>query len=175
MRQVVLDTETTGINKGHNGTVCFGHRIVEIACIEMVDRRVTGKSFHVYVNPQCKVPARATGIHGITNQFLKDKPLFSDIAAEFIRFIRGAELIIHNAPFDIAFIDQEFMLLHRRQRPIGETFTVIDTLDMARQMFPGTRNDLDALCLRFGIEGRNGYHSALIDVRLLAKVYLMMT
>lgn len=170
LRQVVLDTETTGLDPKD------GHRIIEIGCIELIDRRVTPNNYHVYINPEREIEAGAMKVHGITNQFLQDKPMFADIVDDFIAYIDGAELIIHNAPFDIGFINHEFRLLNRKLGNIDAACSVIDTLQMARKMHPGQRNSLDALCKRYGIDnsGRN-LHGALIDSDLLALTYLAMT
>lgn len=170
-RYVVLDTETTGMNRKRNGgSVCVGHRIIEIGCVDMGTKR----RFHVYINPEQDVQPGASRIHGVTSEFLKDKPLFRDVASKFIKFIKGATVIIHNAPFDIAFINQELGLLPRNQQP-NETFRFIDSLELARDIFPGVRNDLDSLCDRMGVEGRHGCHGALLDAELLSEVYTRMT
>jgi DNA polymerase-3 subunit epsilon len=169
-RQIVLDTETTGLEPSAS------HRIIEIGCIEMINRRVTNNHYHVYINPQRDIEQGAMQVHGITNEFLNDKPLFADIVDDFIAYVDGAELIIHNAPFDIGFINHEFRLLNRRLAKIDAACPVIDTLQMARKMHPGQRNSLDALCKRYGVDnsGRN-LHGALIDADLLAATYLAMT
>ena len=174
IRQVVLDTETTGMNK--DGNVCLGHRIIEIGCVEVINRRLTGRHYHVYVKPDREVDPEAVTVHGITDQFLQDKPAFSEIADEFIDFIKGADLVIHNAPFDVAFMDQEFRFLNKKTQPTEEITTVTDTLVMAKQMFPGKRNNLDALCDRYGINNKHRVlHGALLDAEILADVYLFMT
>lgn len=174
IRQVVLDTETTGMNK--DGNVCLGHRIIEIGCVEVINRRLTGRHYHVYIKPDREVDPEAVTVHGITDQFLQDKPVFSEIADEFIEFIKGAELVIHNAPFDVAFMDQEFRFLNKKTQPTEEISTVTDTLVMAKQMFPGKRNNLDALCDRYGIDNKHRVlHGALLDAEILADVYLLMT
>ena len=174
IRQVVLDTETTGMNK--DGNVCLGHRIIEIGCVEVINRRLTGRHYHVYVKPDREVDPEAVTVHGITDQFLQDKPAFSEIADEFIDFIKGAELVIHNAPFDVSFMDQEFRFLNKKTQPTEEIATVTDTLVMAKQMFPGKRNNLDALCDRYGIDNKHRVlHGALLDAEILADVYLFMT
>lgn len=170
MRQVVLDTETTGIEPAE------GHRIIEIGCVEMVNRRLTGRTYHRYVNPQRDVPEDAIKIHGITNDFLVDKPLFKDVMHEFQEFIRGAELIIHNAPFDVGFLNHEFGLAGPGSGAIKDFSTVLDTLAMARKMRPGQRNTLDALCKHYMIDNsQRTLHGALLDSEILADVYLMMT
>ncbi|MCQ4346521.1 DNA polymerase III subunit epsilon [Pseudomonas stutzeri] len=171
MRYVVLDTETTGLEPRQ------GHRIIEIGCVELIGRRLTGRHFHVYINPDREVDEGAIAVHGITNEFLADKPRFRDVVDEFFEFIKGAELIIHNAAFDIGFINHEFALL--RDRQLGEVLdhcTVLDTLLMARERHPGQRNNLDALCKRYGVDnsGRE-LHGALLDAEILADVYLAMT
>ncbi|WP_299074551.1 DNA polymerase III subunit epsilon [uncultured Paraglaciecola sp.] len=171
MRQIVLDTETTGLDPKQ------GHRIIEVGCVEMVNRRLTGKTFHKYINPQRLVEQEAIEVHGISNEFLADKPVFSAIANEFIDFIRGAQLVIHNAPFDIGFMDHEFAKLPAL--PLKESnkmCTVLDTLVLARQIHPGQKNNLDALCKRYGIDNSHREkHGALLDAEILADVYLMMT
>lgn len=168
MRQVVLDTETTGIGSDK------GHRIIEIGCVELVDRKLTGRHYHQYVNPERPSDEEAVGVHGITDEFLADKPLYGQIAQEFYDFIKGAELIIHNAPFDIGFMDMEFQ---RINMPPTHTFcSVLDTLVMARDMRPGQRNSLDALCKSYGIDNSHReLHGALLDAEILADVFLMMT
>lgn len=175
-RIVVLDTETTGLNRRRNGSsVCVGHRVIEIACVEIVGGKLTDRSFHVYVDPCQSVDDGASRIHGVTDGFLRGRPLFGDIVRDFLDFIHGSVIVIHNAPFDIAFIDQEFALLPLDQQPSGGVFTYVDTLQLARGLFAGTRNDLDSLCRRFDVEGRDGRsHGALLDARLLAEVYLKM-
>jgi DNA polymerase-3 subunit epsilon len=170
MRQIVLDTETTGLEPEK------GHRIVEIACLEVINRQMTGKHFHSYLNPGRLIEPGAAKVHGITDDFLKDKPVFSDIVEEFFNFIKGAELIIHNAPFDMGFLDAEFKLLSPKREKISKHCKIIDTLAMARALYPGQRNSLDALCKRHSIDNSNrNFHGALIDTELLALVYLAMT
>lgn len=170
MRQIVLDTETTGLEPSE------GHRIIEIGCVEMQSRRITGNNFQVYINPQREVEQEAMAVHGITNEFLNDKPLFADIVDEFIQFIDGAQLIIHNAPFDVGFINNEFNLLNSGKGAIEDYSTVLDTLAMARKKFPGQKNNLDALCRRYEIDNsRRQLHGALLDSEILADVYLIMT
>jgi DNA polymerase-3 subunit epsilon len=169
MRRIVLDTETTGLD------FRTGDRVVEIGCIEMYGRRRTGRHFHTYLNPEREVGAGATAIHGLTTKFLADKPRFATIAAEFIEFVQGAELVIHNAPFDSGFLDHELGRIGRIR--LGELCPrVIDTLQMARSLGPGRKNNLDALCVEFGIDnsGRQ-LHGALQDAELLADVWLAMT
>lgn len=168
MRQIILDTETTGLDPQQ------GHRIIEIGCVELVDRRLTGNHYHQYINPDREVEAGAIQVHGITNEFLADKPLFSAIAQAFLEFVTGAELVIHNAPFDIGFIDHEFALLGLP--PVTQVCTVLDTLVLARQRHPGQRNSLDALCKRYGVDNaQRDLHGALLDAEILANVYLVMT
>jgi DNA polymerase-3 subunit epsilon len=170
MRQVILDTETTGLQPAE------GHRIIEIGCIELVNRKFTGKRYHQYINPEREVEEGALAVHGITNQFLKDKPVFSAIVKEFLDFIQGAELIIHNAPFDTAFINHELTLCKQGWKPLTHYCSVIDTLVMARQLHIGQRNSLDALCKRYSVDNsQRDYHGALLDAHLLAQVYLIMT
>jgi DNA polymerase-3 subunit epsilon len=169
MRQIVLDTETTGLDPRH------GHRIIEVACIEMVNRRLTGHHLHKYVNPEREIDEGAQAVHGISLEFLADKPKFADIADEFLEFISGAELIIHNAPFDIGFLNAELDRLGRV--PVGTICNgVIDTLRMAKDLHPGKRNSLDALCERYDIDNSSRtLHGALLDTELLAEVFLAMT
>ncbi len=170
MRQIVLDTETTGLEPAD------GHRIIEIGCVELNDRRLTGNTYHQYIQPDREIDAGAIEVHGITNEKLADKPRFADISAEFIEFIRGAELIIHNAPFDVGFIDHEFGLLVDSPGRVNDHCTVLDTLALARRMHPGQRNSLDALCRRYEIDNsQRELHGALLDAEILADVYLAMT
>ncbi|MFC3204298.1 DNA polymerase III subunit epsilon [Alteromonas oceani] len=171
MRQIVLDTETTGINPKE------GHRIIEIGCVEVINRRLTGNHFHVYINPKREIEQEAIEVHGITNEFLADKPVFADVASEFIEFIRGGQLVIHNAPFDVGFMDHEFAM-HGPTASVKtkEICGVLDTLVLARDMHPGQKNNLDALCKRYGIDNSHReLHGALLDAEILADVYLMMT
>lgn len=169
LRQVVLDTETTGLEPSQ------GHRIIEIGCVELVNRRLTGRHYHQYINPERDIDAGAMEVHGITNESLADKPVFAAIVEEFLDFIRGAELIIHNAPFDVGFIDHELGLLHHPDT-VAACCSVIDTLVMARQKHPGQRNSLDALCQRYGVDNsQRDLHGALLDAEILADVYLLMT
>ncbi len=173
-RQIVLDTETTGMNM--IGVHYEGHRIIEIGAVEVINRRLTGNNFHMYLKPDRLVDPEAFGVHGIADEFLADKPIFADIADEFLEYIRGAELVIHNASFDIGFMDYEFGML---KRGIGKTDTfcqVTDSLAMARKMYPGKRNSLDALCNRYEIDNsKRTLHGALLDAEILAEVFLMMT
>lgn len=173
-RQVVLDTETTGMNQ--IGAHYEGHCIIEIGAVEVINRRLTGNNFHVYIRPDRLVDPEAFGVHGIADEFLLDKPVFGDVVNEFMDFIRGAELVIHNASFDIGFMDYEFAKL-KRGIPKTETFCKItDSLALARRMFPGKRNSLDALCSRYEIDNsKRTLHGALLDAQILADVYLIMT
>nr|WP_298168782.1 DNA polymerase III subunit epsilon [uncultured Pseudomonas sp.] len=171
MRSVVLDTETTGM------PVADGHRIIEIGCVELIGRRLTGRHFHVYLQPDREIDEGAIAVHGITNEFVQDKPRFKEIADEFFEFIKGAQLIIHNAAFDVGFINNEFALIKQNERAdISEHCSILDTLLMARERHPGQRNNLDALCKRYGVDnsGRD-LHGALLDAEILADVYLTMT
>lgn len=169
MRQIILDTETTGLNAR------LGDRIIEVGCIEMVNRRFTGNNWHRYVNPEKSIDEGAKAVHGISEEFLADKPKFGDVAAEFLEYIRGAELIIHNAAFDIEFLDAEFGRLGMGKVTDHEV-TVADTLKLARELHPGKRNSLDALCERYEINNKHRtLHGALLDAELLAEVYLAMT
>ncbi|HUE92659.1 DNA polymerase III subunit epsilon [Pseudomonas sp.] len=171
MRSVVLDTETTGMPVGD------GHRIIEIGCVELIGRRLTGRHYHVYLQPDREIDEGAIAVHGITNEFVQDKPRFREIADEFFEFIKGAQLIIHNAAFDVGFINNEFALIKQDERAdISEHCSILDTLMMARERHPGQRNNLDALCKRYGVDnsGRD-LHGALLDAEILADVYLTMT
>ena len=169
MRQIILDTETTGLN------AATGDRVIEIGCVEMVNRRLTGRNLHFYINPEREIEAGAMAVHGITNEFVADKPKFADIVNEIRDYVQGAEAIIHNAAFDLGFLDMEFQRLGLpafREHLSGH----IDTLREARQMFPGKRNSLDALCDRLGVSNAHRtLHGALLDAELLAEVYLAMT
>lgn len=173
-RLVVLDTETTGMN--FNGAPHIGHNIIEIGAVEVINRRLTGRTFHVYIKPPRLVDEEAIKVHGITNEFLQDKPSFADIADEFINFINGAELVIHNAPFDVGFIDHEFSFLPQAPEKTAAMCTVTDSLQLARKMYPGKKNNLDALCSRLGIDNsKRVLHGALLDAEILADVFLTMT
>ena len=169
MRQIVLDTETTGLEPK------LGHRIIEVACVEMVGRRLTNRHFHRYMNPDREVDEGALAVHGITTEFLQDKPRFSDIASEFLEFVSGAELVIHNAAFDMGFLNHELALM--KLPPLDTVCAgVKDTLRMARELHPGKRNNLDALCERYQVSNAHRtLHGALLDAELLAEVYLAMT
>lgn len=177
MRQIVLDTETTGMSRESGEHFTQGHRIIEIGCVELVDRKLTGNHYHVYINPQQEIDPEAIAVHGITNEFLEDKPLFREIAQGFIDFIDGAELVIHNAPFDVGFMDLEFAMNPATALWRTEKFcTVLDTLVLAKKMRPGQRNNLDALCREYGIDNSHReLHGALLDAEILADVYLLMT
>lgn len=170
MRQVVLDTETTGLE------VESGHRIIEIGCVEIIDRKLTGRHFHEYVNPQRDIDEGALEVHGITSQFLADKPVFGDIWGTFLEFVNGAELIIHNAAFDIAFLDAEMDLMHQSPGTMADYCAVTDSLAIARQKHPGQKNNLDALCKRYMVDNsERDLHGALLDAEILADVYLLLT
>ncbi|RBP51627.1 DNA polymerase III subunit epsilon [Arenicella xantha] len=169
-RQIVLDTETTGLEYRQ------GHRIIEIGCVELVNRKLTGNNFHQYLNPNREIDQGAIEVHGITNEFLADKPVFADIAESLVSYLKGAELIIHNAAFDVGFLDAEYEKLDEKASKIAEICGVHDTLLQARKMFPGQRNDLDSLCRRFEINNTHReLHGALLDAEILADVYLAMT
>ncbi len=168
-RQIILDTETTGIDPE------AGHNIIEIGCVEMVRRKLTGNNYHRYIKPDREVEAEAIEVHGITNEYLADKPKFAEVADEFLEFIRGAELIIHNAAFDVGFINTEFARNGIAER-VEDICQVTDTLAMARKKYPGQRNSLDALCRRYGIDNSHReLHGALLDSEILADVYLSLT
>ena len=168
MRRIVLDTETTGLEPE------AGHRVIEVACLELNGRRATGRHFHRYLNPERAIDAAASQVHGLTLEDLADKPRFADVADEFLEFVEGAELLIHNAPFDVAFLDEE---LKRIGRPTLATYcTVSDTLELARDLHPGKKNSLDALCERYAVDhSKRTLHGALLDAQLLADVWLAMT
>lgn len=169
-RQIVLDTETTGLSAEK------GHRLIEVGCVEMINRRITENYFHVYVNPDRVIEEGAIRVHGITNEFLKDKPKFSHIAESLFAYLQGAELIIHNAAFDLSFLNSEFTRIQKKWAPLTNHCNVIDTLAMARREHPGQQNTLDALCKRYSVDNTNReLHGALLDARLLANVYLRMT
>jgi DNA polymerase-3 subunit epsilon len=170
MRQIVLDTETTGLE------LELGHRVIEIGCVEIVNRRATGRRFHQYICPDREIDDGALKVHGIDRQFLANQPRFAQIAQEFLQFVSGAELVIHNAPFDIAFLNMELRLLGGALAPLDTVCQVSDSLVLARQMHPGQRNSLDALCKRYSVDNsRRELHGALLDAQLLADVYLAMT
>lgn len=170
MRQIILDTETTGLDFAQ------GHRVIEIGCVEMVARRLTGVNFQRYLNPQREIDEAAMEVHGITADELKNKPTFAQVAEEFLAFIKDAELVIHNAPFDISFLNGEFALAGYGEDVIGTHCTVVDTLVMAREQRPGQRNNLDALCAFYKVDNsQRTLHGALLDAEILADVYLAMT
>ncbi len=170
MRHIVLDTETTGLEPSQ------GHRIIEIGCVEVINRRLTGRNYHQYLNPDREVDEGAIEVHGITNEMLADKPRFADIAEEFLDFIRGAELVIHNARFDVGFINHELKLLDAKAEPVTAFCSVLDTLALARKLHPGQKNSLDALCKRYDIDNSaRELHGALLDAEILAETWLAMT
>ena len=170
MRQIILDTETTGLDP------LQGHRIIEIGCVELEDRKPTGNHYQCYLNPEREVDIAAMEVHGISNEFLADKPVFAQVEAEFIEFVRGAELLIHNAPFDIGFLNNELRLSNAGNGPMEDLCQVLDTLVLARAKHPGQRNSLDALCKRYDVDNtQRELHGALLDAEILADVYLMMT
>lgn len=171
MRQILLDTETTGVDPLN------GDRIVEIGAVELIKRKLTHNNYHQYIQPEREVPQEVIEVHGITNEFLVGKPIFKDVVDEFMEYVSGAELIIHNAPFDVGFINQELSLLkNNKWGKLEDHCTITDTLKMARKMYPGQRNSLDALCKRLYVDNSNRtLHGALLDSEILADVYLMMT
>jgi DNA polymerase-3 subunit epsilon len=170
MRQVVLDTETTGLSTSQ------GHRIIEIGCIELMNRRLTGRHFHRFLNPERAIDEGAEAVHGISLADLETQPKFAEVVEEFLEFIRGAELVIHNAEFDVGFLEYELGLIKHAQPNISDHAGVLDTLSLARSLHPGQRNSLDALCKRYELDASNReLHGALIDAELLARVYLAMT
>lgn len=170
MRQIILDTETTGLEPQQ------GHRIIEIGAIEMVNRRLTGNTFHRYLNPQREIDEAAIEVHGITNEQLQNEPLFIDIADELFAFLEGAELVIHNAPFDVGFLNNEYKLIGKSEKLINQYCEILDTLVLARQKHPGQKNNLDALCKRYEVNNsQRTLHGALLDSEILADVYLAMT
>jgi len=170
LRQIVLDTETTGLEPEQ------GHRVIEIGCVELVNRRRSGQSFQRYLCPDRPIDTAAVDVHGIDDAFLADKPRFHDVAEEFLEFVRGAELVIHNAPFDVAFLDRELELAGGNRGRLRDHCQVLDTLALARQLHPGQRNSLDALCGRYSVDNsRRELHGALLDAQILSDVYLAMT
>lgn len=170
MRQIVLDTETTGLDPSQ------GHRVIEIGCVEIDNRKLTGKHFHCYLNPDREIDAGAMEVHGLTSHFLSDKPRFHQVESEFLEFIDGAELVIHNAPFDIGFLDHELRATKTDALKIASFCAVLDSLILAREKHPGQRNSLDALCKRYGVDNtQRQLHGALLDAEILADVYLVMT
>jgi DNA polymerase-3 subunit epsilon len=170
MRQIVLDTETTGLDPRQ------GHRVIEIGALELIDRQLTGRQYHVYLNPERDIEQGALEVHGITEEFLRDKPRFAEIADDLLAFADGGELVIHNAPFDIGFIDNELSLVNHQHASIKEVATVLDTLELARDLHPGQRNNLDALCKRYEVDNSSRtLHGALLDAEILTDVFLAMT
>jgi DNA polymerase-3 subunit epsilon len=170
MRQIVLDTETTGLEVGE------GHRIIEIGCLELVGRRLTGRQFHKYLNPEREIDEGASAVHGLTLAKLQREPKFAQVVEELLQFIEGAELVIHNAPFDLGFLNAEFKRLDAKAAALETRCAVLDTLTLARKLHPGQRNSLDALCKRYGVDNsKRDLHGALVDARILADVYLVMT
>ncbi|EGA70049.1 DNA polymerase III subunit epsilon [Vibrio sinaloensis DSM 21326] len=174
-RIIVLDTETTGMNQ-EGGPHYLGHRIIEIGAVEIINRKLTGRHFHVYIKPDRQIQPEAVLVHGITDEFLVDKPEYQDVHQEFLEFIKGAELVAHNAPFDTGFMDYEFEMLNAQIGKTEDYCKVTDTLAMAKKIFPGKRNNLDILCERYGIDNSHRtLHGALLDAEILADVYLLMT
>ncbi len=170
MRQIVLDTETTGLSTAQ------GHRVIEIGCIELVNRRLTGREYHRFLDPERDIDEGAERVHGISREDLQGQPRFADIAEEFLEFLKDSELVIHNAEFDVGFLEHELELMNHPRPAIAEHALVLDTLTLAREMHPGQRNSLDALCKRYDVDAsRRDVHGALIDAELLARVYLAMT
>ncbi len=169
-RQIVLDTETTGLEPSQ------GHRIIEIGCVELINRRLSGNNYHQYLQPDREIDEGALQVHGISNEFLKDKPRFNDIVDDLMSYLKGAELVIHNAPFDVGFLDHELKLVGNGLGVIVDHCTIIDTLVMARKMHPGQKNNLDALCKRYDVSNmQRDLHGALLDAEILSEVYLRMT
>ncbi len=177
MRQIVLDTETTGLDSSE------GHRIIEIGCVEIINRRLTGNNYHQYVNPEREIDEGAVDVHGMTKESLADKPRFRDVVPDFLEYVKGAQLVIHNAPFDVGFLNYEFSLLSdsgaaggTNVLKIDDHCTIEDTLQLARKLHPGQKNDLDSLCKRYNIDNsQRTFHGALLDAEILADVYLAMT
>ena len=170
MRQIVLDTETTGLDPRQ------GHKIIEIGALELVDRQLTGRQFHVYINPERDIEAGALEVHGITEEFLRDKPVFADVVEDLLEFVDGGEMVIHNAPFDIGFIDSELVQIGHEHASITNVAGVLDTLELAKDLHPGQRNNLDALCKRYDVDNTTRtLHGALLDSEILADVFLAMT
>ena len=169
-RQIVLDTETTGLEPSQ------GHRVIEIGCVELINRRLTGNNYHQYLQPDREIDEGALQVHGISNEFLKDKPRFTDVIDDLMSYLKGAELVIHNAPFDVGFLDHELKLAGNGRGAITDHCTVTDTLVMARKMHPGQKNNLDALCKRYDVNNtQRDLHGALLDAEILSEVYLRMT
>lgn len=172
-RKIVLDTETTGINS--SGAIYLNHRIIEIGAVEIINRRITKNFFHIYLNPNRSIDKKAYKIHGISNKFLADKPNFSNIYIKFIKYIKNSQLIIHNSKFDLSFLNYELKLLNKNIPEISHYCTILDTLKLSRKIFPGKKNSLEALCKRYKIYYHRKLHSAILDAKLLARVYLLMT
>jgi DNA polymerase-3 subunit epsilon len=169
-RQIVLDTETTGLEPSQ------GHRIIEIGCVELINRRLTGNNYHQYLQPDREIDEGALQVHGISNEFLKDKPRFGDVVDDLMSYLKGAELVIHNAPFDVGFLNHELKLVDNARGVIADHCAVTDTLVMARKMHPGQKNNLDALCKRYDVNNtQRDLHGALLDAEILSEVYLRMT
>jgi DNA polymerase-3 subunit epsilon len=169
-RQIVLDTETTGLEPSQ------GHRIIEIGCVELINRRLTGNNYHQYLQPDREIDEGALQVHGISNEFLKDKPRFTDVVDDLMSYLKGAELVIHNAPFDVGFLNHELKLVGNELGVIADHCAVTDTLVMARKMHPGQKNNLDALCKRYDVNNtQRDLHGALLDAEILSEVYLRMT
>ncbi|GGI86697.1 DNA polymerase III subunit epsilon [Shewanella gelidii] len=174
-RQIILDTETTGMNQA-SGPVYIGHRIIEIGCVEVINRKLTGRHYHEYINPGQLIDEEAIAVHGITNEAVANKPRFHEIAQSFIEFIDGAEIVAHNAPFDVSFMDHEFSMLQPSGPKTADICQILDSLDIAKFLHPGQKNNLDALCKRYGIDNsKRDLHGALLDAEILADVYLVMT
>ncbi|MDG2087207.1 MAG: DNA polymerase III subunit epsilon [Arenicellaceae bacterium] len=170
IRQIVLDTETTGLDPRQ------GHKMIEVGCIELLDRKLTGNNLHFYVNPEREIDTGAIAVHGITNESLQDKPIFADVAKDLLAFLKGSEVIIHNAPFDVGFLDNEFAECIEGYENLTDYCEVFDTLVQARQLHPGQRNDLDSLCKRYEVDNSNrDLHGGLLDAEILADVYLRMS
>jgi len=170
LRQIVLDTETTGLE------VSEGHRIIEVGCVELINRRITQNRFHYYLNPEREIDQGAVEVHGLTNQFLADKPRFTEIAQELLDYLQDAELVIHNAPFDVGFLDSELARVNSKWTGLAKACHITDTLQMARKLHPGQKNNLDALCKRYAVDNsQRDLHGALLDAEILAEVYLAMT
>ncbi|PKG59281.1 DNA polymerase III subunit epsilon [Shewanella sp. Choline-02u-19] len=174
-RQIILDTETTGMNQS-SGAIHLGHRIIEIGCVEVINRKLTGRHYHEYINPLQPIDPEAIEVHGITNEFVADKPKFHQIAKSFIEFIDGAEIVAHNASFDVSFMDHEFSMLQPVGPKTANICQILDSLAIAKHLHPGQKNNLDILCKRYGIDNsRRDLHGALLDAEILADVYLIMT
>lgn len=174
-RQIILDTETTGMNQA-SGPVYIGHRIIEIGCVEVINRKLTGRHYHEYINPGQLIDEEAIAVHGITNEAVANKPRFHEVAQSFIEFIDGAEIVAHNAPFDVSFMDHEFSMLQPCGPKTADICQILDSLDIAKFLHPGQKNNLDALCKRYGIDNsKRDLHGALLDAEILADVYLVMT